>query len=391
MGLSRALRTGVGLSLARAWVGCRSLPLRLAERRHLADFRRFYNELPDRRGVFYVFFSGGLLHWLRTLLAFLPERINLALIGSDLTPAELEWLRTCQPRPFHHIPLRVDDKTVWELLFATNRHNFGWLDVDCFVLEPRVLDELAAMDPEASLGSAFSYVGHGGERVVSTHLVFVNTAVRDAIERSGVAISPCTYAYRDNPAGRHVPYATTRVPTRRQIELLREELPVDDAGLPIPPSMIAEKFFAPVFDTLVLYQFVARTLGHPVQFVRRVSGIAGTPESYSNELMHIAAASYFRTLKRYESYKPERLSDRDREQIFAYYKLLLQFNFLLLSRRLDGLPEEYRTLHRELRDELDRLGIPVEGIAPSLRGFLVGTGSVDEAVFEHPGWRDLWE
>lgn len=394
MGLSSSLdRFGAAVSLewVRARVAWRMRHVRRRERRLLEEFRRFYEALPRKDKPLYLFFSTGLLHWVRTVLSFIPETVNMVLIGSDLTPDELAWLRSAQARPFHHIGFRVDDKTVWEFLFEVNRHDFGWLDIDCFVTRPEVFGEMSTLAPDVAMNSAYSYIGHGGHRVVSTHFVFVNAAVRDAIRRTGVEVSPCTYCYYDNPEGRHVPYATTRVPTRGQMALLRSRLQVDDLGRPLPPSMIKEKFYAPVFDTLVVYQFLADALGYRTEFVRTVSGIAGTPESYSREMMHIAAASYFRTLKRFEHYKPDRLSDRDREAIFSYYRLLLQFNYLLLSKRVDGLPEEYRRLQEELGAELRRLGIPAEGIAPMLRGFLLSMGTVNEETFRSPGWRDLWE
>lgn len=387
----RRLTAAASLELNRAWVYASTLPYKLRERRELEEFRRFYEELPHQRDVLYLFFSSSLLHWVGTVLRFLPESVNAVLIGSALTPAEVAWLRTSQPRPFHHIPLRVDDKTVWEFLFAVNRYNFGWLDIDCFVLEPAVFSEMTAMADDVCMSSAYSYDGHGGVRVVATHFVFVNARVRDAIRATGVEVSPCTYSYVSDREGRHVPQATTRVPTRRQLALLRDQLPLDRSGRPVPPSMIKEKFFSPVFDTLVLYQFLAKALGHRVQFVRRVSSIAGTPESYSSELVHIAAASYFRTLKQYEDYRPPHLTEADREQIVTYYRLLLQFNFLLLSKRLSGLPAEYGDLHAELRAELRRLGIPEPAVAPTMRGFLQAMGTSGDAVFDHPGWRDLWD
>src|SRR5271165_7100103 len=121
-------RTSFRLELVRSWIFFRTLRVRRAEREYLAKFLSFYEQLPDKRNIFYVFFSSALLHWVKTILAFIPDRVNIVLIGSQLKQGELEWLRTAQNRPFHHIPMRVDDKTVWEFLFEVNRHNFGWLD-----------------------------------------------------------------------------------------------------------------------------------------------------------------------------------------------------------------------------------------------------------------------
>jgi hypothetical protein len=98
------------------------------ERPHYHEFERFYEGRADKHRLFYLFVSHGLLHWARKALEFIPAQVNLVVIGSSPTPAELDWLKCHVNRPVRHITLAVDDKTVWDFLFRVNRHNFGWVD-----------------------------------------------------------------------------------------------------------------------------------------------------------------------------------------------------------------------------------------------------------------------
>ena len=94
---------------------------------HRAAFGRFYEGLDDKRDIFYMAFSSNLLHWVKLTTSFIPDRVNLVLVGWDLSADEIEWVKANVNRPFHHIPLAIDDKTVWEFLFEFNRYNFGWV------------------------------------------------------------------------------------------------------------------------------------------------------------------------------------------------------------------------------------------------------------------------
>jgi hypothetical protein len=99
---------------------------RRIESEHLQEFQRFYAALPDKKDIFYMFFTSGLLQWASRAAAFAPPEVNLVLLGSDLQPEEIAWIRDNVYRPVHSIRLRMDDRAVWEFLFETNRHSFGW-------------------------------------------------------------------------------------------------------------------------------------------------------------------------------------------------------------------------------------------------------------------------
>jgi hypothetical protein len=192
---------------------------------------RFYEDLADKRGLFYLFVSSGLLHGARKALQFIPEEVNLAVIGSSLTPGELRWLRDNVARPIHHIELPVDDETVWDFLFRANRHDFGWVDSDCFVLNPALFDNLAAIGPEVAVRCTWTHrLGldrlAGGARPVllaRTHLMVVGAGPLREVQRR-VGVSACTYNYEGSREGRtfeRALYAVSKMPTRQQILITR--------------------------------------------------------------------------------------------------------------------------------------------------------------------------
>ena len=107
-----------------------------------------------------MFFTERLLHWVVNAERHVPRDVNLVLIGSALPDEEQRWLRENLDRPFHNIRLGVDDNTTWEFLFATNRQNFGYLDIDCFVLQPKVnAAEMRYHSYEVPTPASFAFVG----------------------------------------------------------------------------------------------------------------------------------------------------------------------------------------------------------------------------------------
>lgn len=260
------------------------------ERGHLEEFRAFYEGLADRRGIFYLFFSGRLLQWVAKCLSYVPDDVNLVLLGSDLPPDELEWVRTSTNRPFHHVRLRLDDQVAWEFLFAVNRHDFGWIDSDCLVLDPALFAELSTMDGRSALNCTWSWDGGYGFPLANTFLLYVNASVIRALREKGVPASPYSYDYDWQNLRIPGRRAYSRRPTRAQLARLRGVVPADAQGRPRTPHGML------YFDTMVMYQLVARSLGHPIHQVRALEGFGhlrgrDVQDESSDELLHIGGVS----------------------------------------------------------------------------------------------------
>lgn len=309
----------------------------LIEEEHLEAFQAFYAGLRNKQAIFYSFFTAGLLHWVWHSARLAPADANLVLLGSALDPEEQDWLRRLG-RPFHHIALDVDDKTVWEFLFRTNRHDFGWLDIDCLVLNPALFGEMARIEPDVLANCVFSFRGRDCLDVPLTYFIFLNAGVIRSVT-ARVPVSPCTYSYRRSRAARRGAYAFARVLTPELIALLAKVLPRGSDGRPL---FLSEDSY---YDTLQVYQAAAQALGFRLHKVRPIGW-----EAASDELVHVGKASYYRT----------RWDDPDSPEKRHSYALLLQTEYLLLVGIRDQMPARYGQLLEELSNELAILGIPAE-------------------------------
>ncbi len=299
-----------------------------------------------------MFFTSGLLHWVRQSLRLVPPDINVVLLGSALAPEELDWARSFA-RPFHSIELDVDDKTVWEFLFATNRYNFGWLDIDCFVLNPALFYEMVRLAPDSLGNCVFSFASGRDVDVLLTYFLFLNVeAIRAVTAR--VPVSPCTYTYHRSRAGRKAAYAFAKVLTPEILEILARVIPLDEEG---KPHFFSETRY---FDTLQVYQVVAQVLGYKLHKVRSLSWAP------SEEAVHIGKASYYR----------KRWNDPDSPQKREAYARLLQTEYLLLTGAGEELPVRYSELRDELARELAERGLSgePEEILQNLQGIASDVG-----------------
>jgi hypothetical protein len=317
------------------------------ERALTREFRAFYERLDNKHGIFYMFFTTGLLHWVAQAASFVPPEVNLVLVGSALTDDEREWLARRSGRPFHHIRLPVDDVTAWEMFFATNRYDFGWLDIDCFVLNEELFTQLTAIDPGVSVNCAWSWDTGHGFRLANTHFLFVNVAAIRAVAAHGVSTSPCTYDWSGSqrPFGPRRCYLKT--PTRRQRELMLKVLPADADGRPM---LLWDSSY---FNTLVTYQLLARAVGYPIGQVRDLSRRCVMPENVdsndpedwpedmSDELFHLFGISYYRNY----DYQPD---------ITALY---LAAECIMLDNTVADLPSSYAERRASVAAELAALRV----------------------------------
>jgi hypothetical protein len=327
-------------------------PLSSVEEAQLSRFKSFYTRLPNRENLFYMFFTSGLLHWALRTSRLASRAGQVVLIGAGLSQSEITWLRNHSALPFHHILGPADDKTVWELLFRTNEHNFGWIDVDCFVLSPDLLVEMTRLEPGA-LASCVWSTPYNGFHILTTYALFLSAEVlRDVTAH--VAVTPSTYSYEVTGNSRTIK-GTTRPLTAELIERLTQVLPAEPGGRP-PRYPFGDNFF----DTLQLYQFVAQTMGYHLQRIR--------PLFYENteEIVHVGKVSYY----------TDGWSTRDLPENRQRYTLLLQAELLMLKDLRGSLPTSYELRWRKLTGELERLGIDPdpEVIEHTMRGVLAGSG-----------------
>jgi hypothetical protein len=348
---------------AERWIAAQldSLQVRRSERRrasveapHLAAFREFYGALPDRRDVFYLFFSRHLLHWVAKAMRHVPAEVNLVLLGSDLPADERAWA-AATGRPFHHVDLRIDDQIAWDFLFAVNRRPFGWLDSDCLVLDGGLFAEMSRLDGRSSMNCAWSWDSGFGFPLANTFFLFVDTDAIAEVRAAGLPASP--YAHDFEWQNLQVPgrrcYA--RRPTAAQRARLLSVLPPGPGGRPATPYGMA------YYDTMVTFQILARTCGRPVRQVRTLEGfgqLRGRPvqDESSDELVHIGGVSRADSLDEHSGYFHDR-------QVRLLY--LIAESVILGS--APELPDYYRR-------RLDRVSavLSAEGLDPAAARRILG-------------------
>jgi hypothetical protein len=339
------------------------------EARHRAGFRKFYEGLADTRDIYYLLVTTGLLHWAAKAASYVPGHVNLVLLGTELQPDELAWARDQAGRPFHHVGLRLDEPGAWEFLFDVNRRSFGWIDPGCFVLNDQLFEELARIESRTAVNCAWSWDSGQEFAVASTHLAFVNIDAVRAVRRPGVHASPGIYAYQRlnrQVEGRRC-YA--RRPSRPEIRMLRGVLPGGPSGRPSPPGGL------PYFDTLVMYQLLARQRGFGVARIRGLEALGhvrgrATEDEASDELFYIGALSYADALEEFSGYFHD-------ESVRLLYLIA---EYMTLAETAAGLPESYRHRLDQVTAMLRDHGLDHASIVQAARHHLTGTAGLSAAA-----------
>jgi catechol 2,3-dioxygenase-like lactoylglutathione lyase family enzyme len=360
-----AIRTVAQKVPPRALDVVRQARSRREERSSLEAFRSFYNDLPDKKNIFYMTFRHECLHWVVKALSHLPPSVNVVLVGSTMPAEEQAWLEENVDRPFHHVDIGADDKTIWEFWFDVTEQNWGAIDIDCFVLDPAVFDEFTAIDDDVVVNCAWSFDNGDGLRLAQTHLVFLNAQAIRAARAAGLPASPCTYNWHSGDRHIRGRRCFSRVPTARERRMMAKVVPLDRLGRPRIPQ---DGMF---FDNLVVWQMVAVAAGYRINMVRdlerdigQTSGNGARPQPLSDELLHIGGASVY---DRY-FYAPESRA------------LYSSAEYAVLSPIAERLPPWYAQRHADLAERLRGYGLDPETTGDRIRDYLEGRGLSAEAI-----------
>lgn len=359
VGPRAAVRSAVSAALPPPLVrGARSRRRRAEERPELARMRAFVRSLKTSPDPFYMFFTSGLLHWVHRAARLVPRDVNLVLVGSALPLAEQAWLRTHLDRPLHVVELGVDDNTVWDFLFECSPSSFGYLDIDCFVLEPQLFEEMTETSPDVAVNGIWTYSTDSGLPIACTHFAHINMDVLAELRARGSYIGPANHDWDGATISLLHPRDYCRVPTAHQRRQLLKVLPPDGSGRPVPPGG------SPFFDTLVAYQVAAYAEGFRTRAVRPLahrtqgtldSGARVWQQDISDEVVHVGGVSYYQRW-----FHEPRLRG-----------MYLAAEHALMAPIVDELPPAYAGRLRSLGVELTQLGLPPEQSADLVRAHLV--------------------
>lgn len=366
------------------------------ERQHLQAFRAFYEALPDKQHIFYMFFTSGTLHWLRKSLQLIPVHVNIVIIGADLAPEEQQWLKTHCNRPVHVIPTYVDDNTIWEFLFKVNHYNFGWIDIDCFVLNPDLFTDMIQIKDNDAINCVWAYshlnsIGmehyHPNDfHFLNTYFLYINLAVYKKICSLGIRISPSVYTERPSITGRGSAakqsnaslISRTNVLSARHKRIIKKALPCDKDGNPIYFRSGSENLV--FFDTLRLYQLIFMVQGYRLNRVRMLSTYSSTPCYFSNEAVHVGQITWYKTYPSvlndpdYQDFSNNHFHMNTDYAVFGstrnLYLFILIMDYLTLSQGMVDLPKMYNVLLRSIKANIKKQGMDEQGARQWLTQFL---------------------
>ncbi len=284
---------------------------------HLASFRNFYKQLANKECIFYIFFTQGLLFWLANAMSFIPDQVNVVLIGAGLDKEEVLWVKKRYHRPFWVVDEYIDDRAVWQILFACNYQNFGWIDVDCFVFNHELFNEISQIQDNVSFNSIWSWKCQTNITFTSTYMLYVNVPIIKQVNEN-VPVTPMNYCY---PGSDPLKNQNAWILSQRQMDFIDGLLTPGE--YPVPQGF---DHGLPFFDTLLLYQLIAHKCGFEIHKTRNLSH----SKYFSNEIIHIGDASYFSNLKNsFPKFVGENLN------------IFLKISYLILNKYKNCLPAAY--------------------------------------------------
>jgi hypothetical protein len=166
-----------------------------ANRRRL---RRIGNAADGPGGdTFYVIVMPGTLHFLLPCLALLPDGLRVVLLGNGA--AAWERRRVAQRFPaFRYCALAMLPGTslvhgdVITLLLESNTANFGLLDHDCYVFDPRIFASLSTGPKDCMTAIYGGVSAKTGYAYPETYLMFLHAAaLKDTMARYHVDARIC--------------------------------------------------------------------------------------------------------------------------------------------------------------------------------------------------------
>lgn len=334
------------------------------------EFKEFYSGLKDNNKLFYIFFTTDLLFWVKKALSFVPDDINIIVICAGLTKDELIWVNKYIIRPKFVIEQHCDDRDIWDMLFQVNEKSFGWMDIDCFVLNKDIFYEIAEIDNQTAINCIWTCKSDNFPDIefVNTHFLFLNISTIETLKQAGIEVSPRTYVYDLSDM---VPFTRSDIILPKHLEIIGKKV-----SEKIYPDTVENFHF---FDTLQLYQIVVESLGFRINKVRNLC----TEHYFTDEVIHIGAAS------NYSEPNMEKFPEFKKWDNLNRY---LTVSYTILKQYVEDLPIKYRIKEKMVAIHMQRLGINPDIVKSSIFRSLCDLGissqSIEKILSEEEGDRE---
>lgn len=310
------------------------------------DYSKFvstYNGLETQKDIFYMYFTTKLLHYALESTRYIPENVNLVLITAGLEQEEIDLINRKINYPAIHLGQRYNDGYIWEMLFAVNEYNFGWIDVDCFISALSIYADLVKIDENTAINTVWArkhdYYGIDAY-FANTYMQFINIKIAKQIMEKYPKLS-MTPIYINEEVMRW--YEVPRFLDENEKEFLISAFPKcgdNKKG----------------FDTTHYYQMIVMIERFQIQRVRELDQLA---KYYSNEAVHLGGCNMIHTYQ----------MDKSARRIF--YRFNMRYSYYLLVKYLHELPESYVQFKKEFDKTManNKLSTDLQDLVPRIQEF----------------------
>ena len=294
-------------------------------------FMEFYVRLGQKENIFFLYCTSNLLHYVIHSVALHKQFINMVLITGGLSEEEKEFVSTQIGIPACNLSKAYIDFYIWDLLIETCEENFGWLDIDCFVHDKRIIEELCRMEPTVSINAVwerkYAFYQYEG-KLSSTYLDFVNIKIAREIWKSRPWCSMIPIAFPRH--AEDIAFEEFRMLEDHDLEDLRKVYPKfeeNTVGL----------------DTTHYYQILAASLGYDIRLIRNLKG-----NEYSKEIIHLGGCHIMDRMK----------LGVNRHRSFDRFKM--RYSYWILDQYKEILPEQYGSLLKRYGENMISNGLKTD-------------------------------
>lgn len=326
----------------------------------LQKFEKFYDSLENKTDIFYMFFTTGLLFWAVKSLSLIKNYVNIVVICSSLDEEEIKWMKKNIKNPTYFMDTLCSDGIILDLLFKVNKNNFGWIDADCFILDPTVFYKISQIKKNVSINCLWSYKDDNclikDKCFLNTYFYFLNIEAIKAVQSTNIKITPHLYYYDKKDEGNKNDVFITEKP---QIQLTKQQLKIIKNYFREGEFPNHHNTDAKFFDTLIAYQLIADYNGYSINSLYSDIGY------FCNEAIHIGGAHLFSN---------EQFSRIPKTNISEKFILYYSAAYYILNQSIDILPSKYKCVLYMLEKTINHVGILCEDIEKLLLQYLKNNG-----------------
>ena len=217
-----------------------------------------FQKIEKEENIYYSFFTSGLLHWVFHSNHIIGKKCSRFFIAAGLTEQEKARFENYIDFPIFYIKDSCTDKDIWNLLFDTCNKNFGWIDIDCFINCKDVFDKMSHIDTKILFNSYWTEYKNTNIEFINTFFVFVNVKAVKDIKSRQLSVTPYTYTYKNTD------HKGSRIIQREWYPYIKKYMPLFTY-----PFDIKELQWPPFFDTLLLYQIIAKYCGYEIANIQK--------------------------------------------------------------------------------------------------------------------------